>query len=666
MKYRADIDGLRAIAVLPVVLYHAGVPGITGGFLGVDVFFVISGFLITSIVATEISENRFSLLSFYERRARRILPAFTVVVLSTFAVGWFILLPTEFENLGKSALAAALFLSNAHFTLKLDYFAPAAEFAPLLHTWSLGVEEQFYLVYPPMLALLFAWRGLRAALWLVVGLSGLSLVAAVALLPVKPDWVFYLIFFRAWELGVGATLALSFLPTPRHRLPREVIGVAGLLAILAPVFLYDSGTSFPGLTAVPPVFGAAAIIYVGANGLGSVVNKILAHWSFVWVGLISYSLYLWHWPILAFLRIGRAEVSLPLMVSLAAVAVSVLISWMSYRFIEHPFRVRSPYGFTRRAIFSLSGSALFVMAMIGGLLQFTNGLPIRLAPEIISIAAVSKDLNPDRAACYNKSPKDGLCSVGVPAADGEPIDFLFWGDSHAQAMRYGMDIAAQAAGQSGLFVGSGGCLPIAQIRRSPENQKCTRITHSVGTFLEERTDIPLVVLAARWAISVEGSRYRKEAGPPVSLEWSGDMDAQPDKLDNASLVEAGLMAAVKELLASGRKVIILGQIPEAGFHVPNVLAREKMLGWLLEVPKLTKADFETRSTTTEEILLRVAATHSGVRYLHLSDLFCVDGNCSVKDEEGLPLYMDDDHISRGTAERLLPERLFEIWMNEGR
>lgn len=281
MKYRADIDGLRAIAVLPVVLYHAGVPGITGGFLGVDVFFVISGFLITSIVATEISENRFSLLSFYERRARRILPAFTVVVLSTFAVGWFILLPTEFENLGKSALAAALFLSNAHFTLKLDYFAPAAEFAPLLHTWSLGVEEQFYLVYPPMLALLFAWRGLRAALWLVVGLSGLSLVAAVALLPVKPDWVFYLIFFRAWELGVGATLALSFLPTPRHRLPREVIGVAGLLAILAPVFLYDSGTSFPGLTAVPPVFGAAAIIYVGANGLGSVVNKILAHWSFV-------------------------------------------------------------------------------------------------------------------------------------------------------------------------------------------------------------------------------------------------------------------------------------------------------------------------------------------------------------------------------------------------
>lgn len=666
MKYRADIDGLRAIAVLPVVLYHAGVPGITGGFLGVDVFFVISGFLITSIVATEISENRFSLLSFYERRARRILPALTVVVLATFAVGWFFLLPNEYRDLGRSALATALFLSNVYFTLTLDYFAPAAEFAPLLHTWSLAVEEQFYLFYPPMLALLFAWRGLKAALWAVVGLSVLSLAAAVVMLPVKPDWVFYLIFFRVWELGVGALLALSLLPAPRHLLLREVIGVVGLLGILVPVFLYDANTPFPGLAAVPPVFGAAAIIYVGANGLGSIINKILAHRPFVWIGLISYSLYLWHWPILAFLRIGRAEVSLPLTVSLAAVAVSVLISWVSYRFIEHPFRAKPPYGFTRSAIFSLSGATLFVMVMIGGLLHFTNGLPARLAPEIVSIAAVSEDRNPDIAACFKKLPKDGLCSVGVPAADGEPIDFLFWGDSHAQAMRYGLDIAAQAAGQSGLFVGSSACPPIAQIRRSPEKHSCTEITHSVRTFLEERTDIPLVVLAARWALSVEGSRYRKEAGAPVSLEWSGDMDAQPDKLDNASLVEAGLMAAVKELLASGREVIILGQIPEVGFHVPNALAREKMPGWFSEVPKLTKADFETRATTTEEILLRVAATHSGVRYLRLSDLFCVDGNCSLKDEEGLPLYVDDDHISRGTAERLLPERLSEIWMNEGR
>ena len=360
IKYRADIDGLRAVAVLPVVLYHAGVLGMSGGFLGVDVFFVISGFLITSIIATEISEHRFSLLSFYERRARRILPALTVVVLSTFAVGWVLLVPSEYKSLGQSALASALFLSNVYFTLTLDYFAPAAEFSPLLHTWSLAVEEQFYLFYPPVLALLFAWRGIRAALWAVAGISGLSLAAAVVMLPVKPDWVFYLIFFRAWELGIGAVLALSFFPVPRRRLLREIIAITGLLAILVPVFLYDSSMPFPGIAAVPPVFGAAAIIYIGKESLGSTVNKILAHRSLVWIGLISYSLYLWHWPILAFFRIGREHVSLPLDVGLLAVAVSVGVAWVSYRVIEYPFRARPPYGFTRNAIFGLSATVLFL------------------------------------------------------------------------------------------------------------------------------------------------------------------------------------------------------------------------------------------------------------------------------------------------------------------
>lgn len=663
VKYRADIDGLRAVAVLPVVLYHAGLPGISGGFVGVDVFFVISGFLITSIVATDISENRFSLVSFYERRARRILPALTVVVLSTFAVGWFFLLPDEFKNLGQSALAAALFLSNVYFTLKLDYFAPAAEFAPLLHTWSLAVEEQFYLFYPPMLAFLFSWWGSGSARWAVVGLSVLSLVAAMVMLSVKPDWVFYLIFFRAWELGIGALVALSVFPVPRRLVLREIIGIAGLLAILVPVFLYDASTPFPGLAAVPPVFGAAAIIYVGANGLGGIVNRILAHRSLVWIGLISYSLYLWHWPILAFLRIGVGQTSLPLTVGLVAVAVSVAIAWVSYRFIEGPFRARPPLGFTRNAIFSLSGVMLFAMVIIGGLLHLTEGVPSRLTPLEAATTAVAQDRN-DQHACFSRLPQEGLCAIGAPSADGAPVDFLFWGDSHAEAIEPGLDLAAQAAGQNGLFAGIVACLPIRQLRRHSKSQDCTEMNQSVWAFLEERDDIPLVVIATRWALSVEGSRYRQESGAPVSLEWSGDAGAGPGGGDNASLVEAGLMATVAELLASGREVVILGQIPEVGWHVPNVLARGEMLGWRSGPPTLTEAEFEARGATTEEILSRVAAMHDGVRYLRLSDLFCADGKCSVIDEGGLPLYVDDDHISRGTAERLLPERLSEIWINE--
>ena len=191
------------------------------------------------------------------------------------------------------------------------------------------------------------------------------------------------------------------------------------------------------------------------------------------------------------------------------------------------------------------------------------------------------------------------------------------------------------------------------------------MNQSVWAVLEERTDIPLVILAARWTLYAEGSRYRQEVGPPVSLEWSGNADARPDRISNASLVEAGLMSTVVELLASGREVVILGQIPAVGWDIPSVLARSEMLGWSAPA-SLTAADFEARAGTTEEILARVAATHSGVRYLRLSDIFCTNGECSVRDDEGLPLYVDDDHISRGTAERLLPERLSEIWTKEGR
>lgn len=337
MKYRADIDGLRSVAVLPVVLYHAGFHGLSGGFVGVDVFFVISGFLITTIIAGEIAQGRFSLVRFYEKRARRILPALTVVVLSCFAVGWFVLLPEEFRDLGQSALATALFLSNAYFNMTLDYFGQSAEFAPLLHTWSLAVEEQFYLFFPPLLMLLALRPSWRLS-WVVAVLSVLSFVAAVVMLPMQPDWVFYQIFFRAWELGAGALLALTAFAPPTRRATRELLGCVGLAGILLPVTLYDATTSFPGAAAVPPVLGATLLIWIGAKGGGSTVNRLLGWQPLVWIGLISYSLYLWHWPILAYMRITLGTAVLPLGLSVAAVVASIVMAWLSWRFVERPFR----------------------------------------------------------------------------------------------------------------------------------------------------------------------------------------------------------------------------------------------------------------------------------------------------------------------------------------
>jgi len=292
MQYRRDIDGLRSIAVVPVVLFHAGLPGFSGGFIGVDVFFVISGFLITTIVAREIGERRFSLLSFYERRARRILPALAAVLAISLAFGSILLMPTELLRLGRSAAATVLFASNIHFARSLDYFAPTAELEPLLHTWSLAVEEQFYLFFPPLLIGL-AWLGQsRRMLTAVVVLSALSLAASVAALDWKPDWVFYIIVFRAWELGAGAILALAATAPPQGRALREALGIGGLLAILVPVAIYTNATRFPGLAALPPVLGATVLIWVGREGEGSLANRLLALRPLVAIGLISYSLYL--------------------------------------------------------------------------------------------------------------------------------------------------------------------------------------------------------------------------------------------------------------------------------------------------------------------------------------------------------------------------------------
>jgi peptidoglycan/LPS O-acetylase OafA/YrhL len=661
MRYRSDIDGLRAVAVLPVVLYHAGIPGLSGGYLGVDVFFVISGYLITSIVADEIDSNRFSLIGFYERRARRILPALTAVVLATFFVGWFVLLPTEFQNLGQSALATAFFLSNVYFTFTLSYFTSAAEFAPLLHTWSLAVEEQFYLFFPPLLILLFGWRGRRAAIWAIAGVSLLSLLAAVVMLPIRSNWVFYLIVFRAWELGAGALLALASLNAPRRRATREALGVAGLLGILIPVTVYDANTPFPGLAAVPPVLGAALLIYIGANGSRSMVSAMLANRVLVWIGLISYSLYLWHWPILAFLRIASGDATLPLTRGLIAVAASVAVAWFSYRFIESPFRSRPPRGFGRRAIFSASAAALAGIVAMGGLMHVTEGMPVRLPAAVAAVAATAEDWNPRREDCFENRPDDGLCTIGASARGEEPIDFLFWGDSHAEAMVPGVHLAARSAGQHGLYAAHRACPPIRELRRVPEIPGCADFNDAVWAFLESRSDIPLVILAARWTLSVEGTRYLGEAGPSVMLEWAGDAAARPERSDNPALVEAGLMATIKAIRETGRAVVIIGPMPEVGWNVPLVSSRNLLFGWPVPAD-IPRTAYDSRAGRTETILGRIAAAVEGVRYLPLSDIVCGSRACLIHDEEGLPLYVDDDHISRSAAERVLAGPLSEIWL----
>ncbi|THH36566.1 acyltransferase [Aliishimia ponticola] len=658
LKYRPDIDGLRSVAVIPVVLYHAGMPGFTGGFVGVDVFFVISGFLITTIVANEIAAGKFSLASFYERRARRILPALLVMVLAAFAVGFFVLLPGELRDLGKSAIATGVFLSNVFFLRAFDYFSPTAEFAPLLHTWSLAVEEQFYLFFPPLL-MFFAWMGWRRTVWIVLGLSVISCIAAVALLPLKPDWVFYLIPFRTWELGAGAILALGMYGPPKRRAVRECLALLAIIGIVIPVFAYDSNTAFPALTALPPVLGATILIWVGANGGGSLVNTLLSRRALVWVGLISYSLYLWHWPILSYIRILLGSTDIPWDFATLAVVASVAMAWLSFRFVERPFRAHSG-GFGPRFIFVSSACSLAVVLGIGAVLYFGKGLPARMSSDVVTIAAFATDQNERRSECFNRLASDSLCAIGAASDVEEDADFLFWGDSHADAMMVGMDEAGRLSNERGLFAGHSGCPPILSIQRTSGGSQCTAFNESVMTWLEGRTDIPVVILGARWTISAEGTRYRGEAGKDVALEWIGASSAAPVPSENATLVQAGLQETVRRILATGRHVVLLGPIPEIGHDVPTSIARNKLLGWT-PIPAVSTSAYQGRTERTEQILNSVADESEDVRYLPLSGVFCDADFCRSTDRGGVPLYYDDDHINQTTSLNLLPPLLIEIW-----
>ena len=615
MYYRPEIDGLRAFAVLPVILFHAGFSAFGGGFVGVDVFFVISGYLITSILLRELEEGGFSLLQFYERRARRILPALFFVTAVTVPMAWVLMTPPLFQDFAQSVFAVALFASNFFFVWdKAGYFATDVELVPLLHTWSLAVEEQFYIVFPLLLAAIWGLGRRRIGLIFIV-LALASLALAEWGWRNAPVMNFYLAPFRAWELLAGALCALYLSQNPIRT--SNIGGLIGLALLLGGVFLYDHHTPFPSVYALMPVVGTVLIILCA--GPQSWAGRILALKPIIWIGLLSYSAYLWHQPLFAFVRMIWITPP-PEVVMLGLCLVSFGLAFFTWRFVEQPFRVstsRPPVMASRTAIFATSLAGLAILAGFGLYGHARDGMPERFsAPDFVNRGefTLARSTN---GYCFYSLAEFGQLQVGQGGLNCMIGDFtspdrraLLFGDSYAGQWEPFWHVVGEDTDMLVHSVTTNWCYPSTQDNfTGPNESRSHRQCRINRQFLQDNAqEYDLIILAGDWR--------------SVTEQGLGD---EP-------------LALLDMLLETTDAHIVVMASP-AALH-PRSVERAVFLGRPDQL--IPHPDYEDQIVALHTDFMRLDRSQDRVLFLDRDALF---GSDAVLSSDGQPYSLDGGHIS---------------------
>jgi peptidoglycan/LPS O-acetylase OafA/YrhL len=632
LPYRPDIDGLRAVAVLLVLVFHFQLlPLGQAGFIGVDVFFVISGFLITSIISQQLDEGSFQLGAFYIARIRRLAPALTVVILLSLLYGWLRLTSHELLELGYQAAAAQFYVSNVYYWRNVGYFGIGADTVYLLHTWSLAVEEQFYLLFP--LALLLVHRHLRHRLWHLLALAAVASFALnIAWVVGKPLNTFYLLPTRAWELLAGALLVVC----PRGFSLRGVndgLGLAALLLLLMACLGYRTGTPVPGWFALMPVTAAAALIVAGAD-TRSFTHRVLAARPLVYLGRISYCVYLLHWPLHVFAqRELGLNYDLPMRVTAfgAAIVFAALIS----RFIEQPVRARVWLASARRLMTGYA-AALGITAALCLLLWSGQGLPNRLPARAARYDAYSADRPPPMLACRfspnMQLPPQQDCHIG--AATAAPR-WLILGDSHAWAGHAAFDRWLRQRGEGGWLIYLDQCPPLSAIHLvNDPKDACGRFNTAAYDWLERTPSLVAVVLVSAWSEIPEG------------LIATAVGEQRADATRAFKLFDEQFDASLARLKAAGKTVHVWAPVPGGRAHVP----RDKALAIWQDRPvelEWTRAEHQSQFA----FFYRAAQRCSGLidHLISPAQSLCASGLCSVLEADA-PLYFDNSHLATSQAE----------------
>jgi peptidoglycan/LPS O-acetylase OafA/YrhL len=635
---RDDIDGLRALAVLPVLLFHAEVPGFSGGFVGVDVFYVISGYLITSIVLREHDENRFSVLAFYERRIRRIFPALFTVVAATLLFGGILLAPADYLSVGKSLLAMTLFVSNIYFKNQggpNGYFGDGASEQPLLHTWTLSVEEQFYLLFPAALILLLR-RSAQAKTTAVAAVTVCSFFLSLWLTTHHPIFAFYLLPSRAWELLIGAILAMRMIPASANRFVCEIAGFVGLILLSASVLLFEKNTPFPGSAALMPCLGTWLIIYSSQLQV-SKVGRVLHFPPLIFFGLISYSLYLWHWPLLVYAQYYRAGKLSPSDV-IAVIALSVALAFLSYTFVEAPFRNRLLVG--RRVVVMFGVAATFISLGVALSIVLANGIPQRFSSATIDIA----DQNLQRKTDYDETCSNWkqevlnesnikFCKLGPE--NRKAVFFL--GDSHTQQLYPAIEHLIDQNdfnGDAAIFAVNEGCFPAEHLNRTDPGFYCDSFTR-IAFQRAEKSDIEIIFIAF---VAPPG----RVLCPSINGRCNGHISAN----ETTELMLRDLSDQVHRLRKLGKKVIISLPFPLYDKSIPSLEIRNAVLSrWSPpEIP------FERISPAMRDGIQALARVDNAILFDPRLSL-CPSNSC-ITSINRVSIYKDQSHIA-ATQVRLL-------------
>lgn len=651
LAYRADIDGLRAFSVGLVMAFHMAAVLAPGGFVGVDVFFVISGFLISGLILKALQAGRFSLTSFYVRRIRRIVPALFVVIALTVAAGCIVLMPGDLRETARSGLYALFGASNFYFLQNTGYFDITAEMLPFLHTWSLGVEEQFYLAWPLFLALLYrltqGHRGLMAAAVAVVVAA--SFAACLWILQHSPKHAFYLPFTRAWQLGLGALLI--FLPAlPRTgpaRAASEVLPLAGLGLIVAAALHLKQGVPYPGWDAAMPAVGAALVLYDG--GGASLARRLLSLPPMVFLGKISYSLYLWHWPILVLWRHLINGDKVTGIEAAVLAALSIVAATLSWRFVETPAR----RGAMRPAtVFTGAGVAAAALAAFTALIVRYDGLPQRVAPEAYAMRSLEamwewrcpRAITLPIAQFFGLgAPDPTVCGFGADWATAKQ-KALLWGDSNAEHFLPMLHEAGLASGTAIALVIP--CPPVLNETYPgfrpdlPHYARwCGERQRSVIGYLKASPDITHVILSARW--SAMPDVLRPSADAPV------------DQAAGLKMLEAGLRAVLAEIASPGRRIVVVNDIPlipvmdSAACILSRIgLPRARICPHDLEAIAYWAAT--TSQKPSHDLLRALVPQFPNTMVLNPEDTMCADKRCRMRVNDEY-IYRDTVHYRRNLA-----------------